>query len=398
MTSTVYLINLSFGLAGIERRFANIWHVLRRRGNVRPILVVPDTLAWLLADAGLVTAGDDLLWCVRESPWLRALSRLPLSRSGSVGIALLRSRAMARAYRHVWARIADDPAAVVHIGMNCSGLNPPVVPIVYECVDSTLSQLESQHYVRAARRRCIVHCQTDRIRTALEGAMAARAPRWTSVTSPCYFATYPELDQDPVVRDPRLIAFVGRFSVEKNPLLFLDAIARLRVEGTACRGLMLGQGPLRSAIDRRIDDLGLQAVVEVGFSPRPAQRLREAAVFVTLQTGDNFGSQSLLEAMGSGCAIVATDVGETFRLVSDRVGRRIDGTVAGLSAALRTLLCDPVATAVMGTAANHEVRTNYTADAYVAFLEAQYARARVLNENEKRVAVPADAQATARES
>jgi hypothetical protein len=70
----VYLINLSLGLAGTERRFANIWHELRRRGRVRPILVVPDTLAELLYRAELATPGDALLWTVREHPFLRALS------------------------------------------------------------------------------------------------------------------------------------------------------------------------------------------------------------------------------------------------------------------------------------------------------------------------------------
>src|SRR6185436_9080324 len=159
----------------------------------------------------------------------------------------------------------------------------------------------------------------------------ARKPRWETVISPCYFARYPERSPDAAARDLRLVAFVGRFAVEKNPFLFVDAIAGVRRTGLPCRGLMLGEGPMLGDLRRRIRDLGLEDAVEIGFSNRAADRLVEAGVYVTLQTGDNYGSQSLLEAMGAGCAIVATRVGETPRIVTPDVGLMVDATAADLT-------------------------------------------------------------------
>lgn len=371
----VYLINLSFGLAGTERRFANIWHALRQRGNVNPILVVPESLAEILYDAGLATEGDSQLWTVKEPSIFRPLARLASTHGAQVALAAVRSRIVAARYRWVWDRIRRDSAAVIHVGLNCSGLNPPDAPIVYECVDATLTQLGTRHFVKAARRPSIIHCQTDRIREALERGMADRKPRWTTVSSPCYFASYPDIDNGNVSRDSTLVAFVGRFAPEKNPLLYVDAIGRLVKSGVPCRGLMLGEGPMRDEIVARVDQLGLSNVIEVAFSQRPSDRLREVAVFVTLQGGDNYGSQSLLEAMGAGCAIIATDVGATRRLVNRDVGLLVSASVDDVVTALRELLADPSRTAALGAAAAQLARTRYTADIYCAFLESLYVAA-----------------------
>ncbi|MEO8680141.1 MAG: glycosyltransferase family 4 protein [Vicinamibacterales bacterium] len=372
--ANVYLINLSFGLAGIERRFANIWRTLRSRGNVRPVLVVPDTLATILYEAGLADPDPDI-WEVAEHRVLRSLSGIGFPPLGEIAAAILRSRAMAWSYRRVWERIRSDPSAVVHIGMNCSALVPPAVPLVYECVDSTLSQLGTRHFVRASSRRCIVHCQTGRIRRALEQTMADRQTRWITVHSPCYFASYPELSDPAPARDSRLVAFVGRMAPEKRPLLFLEAIVRARSGGLDVRGLMLGEGPLQPQLQRYISDHHLESVVEVGFGPNPFERLQRAAIFVSLQSGDNFGSQSLLEAMGAGCAVVATAVGETGRLVTPDVGLLVDPDPAEVAGAISELVRDPAGTEKKGAAASDLARTQYSADAYASFLESLYCRA-----------------------
>jgi glycosyltransferase involved in cell wall biosynthesis len=372
---TVYLINLSFGLAGTERRFANIWRVLRERGNVNPILVVPDTLADALYRAGLAERGEAGLRTIREPGWSRALERVQVKSPGDTLMAVIRSRVVARAYRPVWDQIARDPSAVMHIGLNCSALTPPDGPIVYECMDSTLQQFGTRHYVRAAARRSVVNCQTERIRDALERTMASRRPLWNTVTSPCYFATYPDRSGTARPRDPMLAAFVGRLSGEKNPLLFIEAIAALRARGVPARGLVLGEGPLLPSVRERVESLGLQEVIELGFSQDPGGRLTEAAVYVSFQRGDNYGSQSLLEAMGAGCAIIASDVGETRAVVHDDNGLLVPLDAEALTSALASLLQDPLRATRMGDAASRLVRTQYTAEAYAAFLESLYDQA-----------------------
>ena len=368
----VYLVNLSFGLAGIERRFANLWRVLYERGRVFPILVVPASLASALAKAGLLPADPSALIIVREPRLSMWIDRLHLPPTLKTAAAIIRSRLVARRFRDVWKRITRESDVVLHVGLNTSALRPPDVPAVYECVDATLQQLGNGHYKRASKLRCIVHCQTDRIRNALDRTFHGRAPKWHTMTNPTYFADYGGDSGESADRDPGLIAFVGRLSVEKNPLLFLEAVAEIVRGGTDCRVVMLGAGPMRAECEAFIEAHGLAGSVTVDFVSRPIEVLRRAAVYVSLQTGDNYGSQSLLEAMGAGCAIVASDVGETSRIVADEVGARVPLVVEAVAAAMARLIASPEHTRRLGRRAAQIAKSQYSADTYASFLEGVY--------------------------
>jgi glycosyltransferase involved in cell wall biosynthesis len=364
----VYLINLSFGLAGIERRFANLWHALYRREVVFPILVIPSSLAELLDDAGLLP--DDAAGLIVTSE-PETLARIKMPHALDVPMAIVRSRIAAVGYRSVWSRIERDANAIVHVGMNTSALRPPDTPAVYECVDASLEQLDTRHFRRASKRRCIIHCQTNRIRTALDLCFANREARWRTVTNPTYFAQYDERRSNGG-RDPGLIAFVGRLAPEKNPLLFIDAVARVRQQGADCHAVILGEGPLRAACAERIKELGLESVISIDFVAKPVEVLRQAALYISLQTGDNYGSQSLLEAMGAGCAIIASDVGETKNIVTDEVGVRVPFSIDLVAGAMDRLVRVPQEARKLGSAAERIARTKYSADAYASFLETVY--------------------------
>lgn len=367
----IYLINLSFGLAGIERRFANLWHILHNRGNVDPVLVIPAELAAILQRSNLLPEKPGSVIVIPEPGMLSMLGRLPLNGPLKLMVTLLRSRVAALNYRPVWQKVKQERDSMVHVGMNCSALNPPSVPTVYECVDSTLTQLRTRHFRRASTKRCVVHCQTTRIQTALDTMYADRPTRWKTVTNPTYFAHY-EANPGDVDRNPNLIAYVGRFSPEKNPVLFLRALAEARRRGCDCSAVVLGEGPLLPEMNEVIREHGLESHVEIGFNAKPFNTLRYSALYVSLQTGDNFGSQSLLEAMGAGCAIIASDVGETSKIISDDVGVRVPISVEAVADAIVRLLGSRERTREMGKAAEEFARTKFSADNYAAFVESLY--------------------------
>lgn len=367
----VYLINLSFGLAGIERRFANLWAAINRRGNYVPILVIPAPLAAILQNAKLLPDKPGSVIVIPELKFLTWLGALDLSPGPRLLVTIIRSRFAALGYRKVWRKIRQEPDSIVHIGMNCSALMSPHVPTVYECVDATLSQLGTRHFQRASKRQCIIHCQTNRIQSALDATFAARSPRWKTVTNPTYFAHYEDSGQN-VDRNPRLVVFVGRLAPEKNPVLFIESLAKARRERCDCHAVMLGEGPLRPQIESLIKQHGLESYVSIGFHTNPGRFLRGAAVYMSLQTGDNFGSQSLLEAMGAGCAIIASDVGETFRIITDDVGIRVPLTVEAVAEAMVRMVEAPDQTRLMGERAEHSARTTYSSDTYAVFVESLY--------------------------
>ncbi|WP_169293979.1 glycosyltransferase [Advenella sp. EE-W14] len=51
--------------------------------------------------------------------------------------------------------------------------------------------------------------------------------------------------------------------------------------------------------------------------------LKSSFVFLSLQDFDNYPSQSLIEAMANGCTIIATNTGETKKIVKEKIGNYI---------------------------------------------------------------------------
>ena len=168
------------------------------------------------------------------------------------------------------------------------------------------------------------------------------------------------------------MVFAGRLVEEKNPLLFLEAIPAIRAEVPAARFFVLGEGPLRSDIEKTLDRLNLRDAVDASFRDDPAPVFRRARVFVSLQRQDNYPSQSLLEAMASGTVPVATDVGLTWQLVDETTGLRVKPDPGEIAVAVTRLLKDPSACERLGRAARQRVAERHSEDTYRTHLDLLY--------------------------
>lgn len=106
---------------------------------------------------------------------------------------------------------------------------------------------------------------------------------------------------------------VGRLEPEKNPLLLVDALARLERERPGrFRLTWLGDGQLREPVRRRARDLGISHRLElrgfIPFGPALISLYRSAHVFVHVSLTEGV-PQVLTEALAAGAPVVATDVG-----------------------------------------------------------------------------------------
>lgn len=105
------------------------------------------------------------------------------------------------------------------------------------------------------------------------------------------------------------VLFAGRLSPEKGPLQLLDAFAKARQAHPHLTLRMLGDGPLRQAVEARIAALHLSEAVTMEGAVPPSKVLaamRSAAVTVLPSTSEQFG-MAVVESMAQGCPVVATD-------------------------------------------------------------------------------------------
>lgn len=183
------------------------------------------------------------------------------------------------------------------------------------------------------------------------------------VVTPCSFTNTEKFK--PAAQKKNVIVFAGRLIEEKNPLLLVKALNLLqRIDANALLGweiVFLGAGSLEKELRKQIVQNDLTSLVRIEQTHCTSSYLREARIFVSLQRTENYPSQALLEAMSAGCAVIATDVGETRRLVDERTGLLIenDNPIA-LANALRELMNDPQRCQSLGEAARARVLAEHS--------------------------------------
>jgi glycosyltransferase involved in cell wall biosynthesis len=146
----------------------------------------------------------------------------------------------------------------------------------------------------------------------------------------------------------RVVLSVSRLSPEKDIPMLLQAFAQLHRQRPQARLLIAGDGPERAALQAAIDTLGLGARVQLaGRVQGPQAWMRRAAVLALASQYEGFGNV-LVEALASGCAVVATDcpVGPREILADGRWGTLVPvGDAAAMAAALQRAIDAPGAPA-----------------------------------------------------
>jgi glycosyltransferase involved in cell wall biosynthesis len=147
----------------------------------------------------------------------------------------------------------------------------------------------------------------------------AHAPRLLELTVSLVSAAEVVEDETALARTGapvRTLLSVGRLDTEKNPLLLAEITALLHARDPAWRLVVVGDGPLRGALEARVAELGLGRVVDVrGYVPIDGElpalyRSCDAFLHVSWTEGV---PQVLFEAFAAGLPVVATDVGGVAR-------------------------------------------------------------------------------------
>jgi mannosyltransferase len=168
------------------------------------------------------------------------------------------------------------------------------------------------------------------------------------------------------------IGCFGRVRAQKGTDVFVDAMCRLLPRYPDFTAVIVGaitldQTSFANDLKKRIEAAGLSSCIvmtgelPIEELPRWYQRLM---IYAFTSRNEGFGL-TLLEAMSSGAALVASRAGAAELVVEDGVSGVLTplGNVDALVTALEPLLRDPAAAAAMGERARARVIAEFSLDA-----------------------------------
>jgi N-acetyl-alpha-D-glucosaminyl L-malate synthase BshA len=173
--------------------------------------------------------------------------------------------------------------------------------------------------------------------------------------------------------DEKIVMHISNFRPVKRVSAVVDIFRRIR-ERVPARLVLIGDGPERGTVERRIADLGLgDSVVVAGEQLDLVPWLSGADLFLLPSIQESFG-MAALEAMACEVPVVASRLGGLPEIIADDdTGFLCDkDDLDGMAERGVEILRDAALAARISAAAAAEVRRQYCASAIVPLYEACY--------------------------
>jgi glycosyltransferase involved in cell wall biosynthesis len=178
---------------------------------------------------------------------------------------------------------------------------------------------------------------------------------FTSVLTAEQIAQAREIVQTRYIRTPVTVAYSGRLTKPKNVDVLIRAIAELKSEAVIVKGLVIGDGPERPALETLVQTLGVTDRIQfTGAIPagEVVNRLELSDVFVLVSETEGW-PKALTEAMTFGLLCIGSNRGLIPQFLSENRGFVVPpGDSAALTQILREIARRPEAYESMGRAAS----------------------------------------------
>ena len=173
--------------------------------------------------------------------------------------------------------------------------------------------------------------------------------------------------------DGRYVAIVARIVPIKDVPTFLRALSRITELLPDVRGLVVGDGPDRAAVERVARDLGLGDRCRFLGWRADLPNVYAAAEVVVLCSLNEGSPISVIEAMAAGRAVVATAVGGVPDIVNEATGVLVPaGDHQALADAVAGLFKDPERRAELGRNGRDVAGRRFGSDRLVADVDRLY--------------------------
>lgn len=158
--------------------------------------------------------------------------------------------------------------------------------------------------------------------------------------------------------DKKLLVAMGRLTYQKGFDILLSAFHKIADKHTQWQLVILGEGELRSQLEKQIMELGLtNRVILPGVIKNPFPFLKKSEIFVLSSRYEGFGNV-IIEAMACGLPVISTDCPSGPREI---INNGVDGIlvptedVSALASSIERLILNPQESAKLAETARKTV-------------------------------------------
>lgn len=366
--SKIAFIWESRSLTGGQRRFLSIARALNTRGKSAIILLNEKD-----AKALRKISGERLPEIVTyRRPWWVSIWRKPRGPSarlwGILGLENLYFLAARRFWRDLLAR---NNVGMCHVSMSNSLARVVSGPALFEVTSPDwVDRLASEPDIVPPE--MLLHAVSESVHRRLEN----RLPNRRVMLAPLPFPNMdPENSPLPdMAAKENLIVFAHRLLPRKNGVVFARVVHRFLADHPDWRVTIRGEGPDEGQIRQILNAEISSGQVELGFLTDLRSELYRARVFVSIIQPDNYPSQSVMEAMVCGTALLLSDQGRTREKFFAGNGRMTEVSEDMILSNLVKLTKDVQSLELMGFRSRQLAEQIFSQTAYLTHLEHIYAK------------------------
>lgn len=364
--SKIAFIWESRSLTGGQRRFLSIARALNARGKSAIILLNEKD-----AEALRKISGERLPEIVTyRRPWWVSIWRKPRGPAarlwGILGIENLYFLAARRFWRDLLAR---NNVGMCHVSMSNSLASLVGGPALFEVTSPDwVDRLASEPDIVPPQ--MLLHAVSESVHRRIED----RLPNRRVMLAPLPFPNMdPEKSPLPdMAAKDNLIVFAHRLLPRKNGVVFARVVRRFLVDHPDWRVTIRGEGPDEAQIRQILDAEISSGQVKLGFSADLRSELYRARIFVSIIQPDNYPSQSVMEAMVCGAALLLSDQGRTREKFFEGNGLMTEVSEDKILSDLVKLTKDVQSLELMGFRSRQLAEESFSQTAYLTHLEHVY--------------------------
>jgi glycosyltransferase involved in cell wall biosynthesis len=364
--SVIAIIFSSSFPTGAERRFFALAEALESHGQPTVIL-----LEELKAKSLQVHFGT----CIPQIKTYKLPWWVCIWRMGTKRFALLHSFFCFSFFYRVsriffWRQVLKKlNIGLVHMAMSSELSNLITCPVVFEVTSPDWADIIIKN-PKIVPEQILLHAVSQSVYNSLISAL----PHRNIICAPIPFPSINIQEMPPplMYEKRNVIIFAHRFIQRKNGVVFAKSVKRFLEHNVHWRVCFRGAGPQESIIREILKKEIITGKVDVGFVSDLSHELKRSKIFVSVIEPDNYPSQSVIEAMAYGNALLLSDCGQTKDKFHGSNGVLVQPDETSILEGLCSISNNDDGLRNMGLASYHLVRSRFSQEAYLDHLKKVY--------------------------